>query len=108
NYDNQIHELLNRFSNEQTKVYVIGNQQTFWDKIAGTQKNELQLILGEIMVNMNKHSGASSVVLRFKQEGNIAHIYYTDNGIGFPGIFEFGNGLKNTVSRINSLNGEVN
>jgi signal transduction histidine kinase len=106
-YDNQVHELLNDFTNEQTKVFVVGNQPSFWDRVTGSQKHELLLILSEIMVNMKKHSRANSVVIRFTNENNIGFIYYNDNGRGFPSRLEFGNGLKNTVSRIKSLNGEI-
>ena len=107
-YDNQVHELINDYTNEQTKVFVVGNQPSFWNKITGNQKTELLLVLNEIMVNMKKHSGANSVVIRFMQENNKGYIYYSDNGRGFSPAFKFGNGLKNTVSRIKSLKGEIN
>lgn len=107
-YDSQIHELFDDFTNEQTDVIAVGNQQTFWDKVTEGQKSELLLVLSEMMVNMKKHSGANSVVVRFTQDSNNGFIYYNDNGRGFPPDFEHGNGLKNTVSRIKSLNGEVN
>jgi len=106
-YDKQIHSLLNEFTNEQTKVFVVGNQQLFWNKVTGLQKNELLLTLREIMTNMKKHSGAGNVVIRFKGENNIGTIHYSDDGKGFPSDLEYGNGLRNTVNRIKSLNGEI-
>lgn len=107
-YDKQIHALLNDFTKGKTKVFVVGNQQIFWDKVTGFQKNELLLILREIMINMKKHSGANNVVIRFKEENKTGYIYYSDNGKGFPSDTEFGNGLNNTVNRIKSLNGQIN
>lgn len=107
-YDKQVHQLLNSFANEHTNVFVIGNQQTFWGKITPSQKHELQLVLDELMINMQKHSQAKNVVIRFEQENDTAFIHYKDDGVGFrPGI-EFGNGLNNTVSRIKSLKGQIN
>jgi signal transduction histidine kinase len=106
-YDKQIHQLLNSFTNEHTKVFAVGNQQTFWNKITASQKHELQLVLNEIMINMQKHSGAKNVVIHFKQENKAGFINYKDDGVGFRTGVEFGNGLNNTVSRIRSLNGQI-
>jgi signal transduction histidine kinase len=107
-YDTQIHRILNSFANEQIKVIVVGNQPIFWINIIESQKHELQLILNEIMINMRKHSQAKNVVIVFKQEDNKGFITYKDDGMGFRSDFEFGNGLNNTVSRIKSINGEIN
>lgn len=107
NYDSQIHELFNNFATEQTEVYVVGNQPTFWSRITGFQKNELLLVLKELLVNMKKHSGAKNVSVVFRQEYNRAFIVYKDDGTGFPVAVEFGNGLRNTVNRIHSLKGEI-
>jgi signal transduction histidine kinase len=106
--DKEIHQLLISFANEHTKVIVVGNQQIFWTKITAFQKNELQLVLNEIMINMQKHSNAKNVVVQFKQENNTGFIKYKDDGKGFKDGAKFGNGLNNTVSRIRSLNGQVN
>jgi signal transduction histidine kinase len=107
-YDTQIHRILNSFANEQIKVIVVGNQPIFWINIIESQKHELQLILNEIMINMKKHSQAKNVVIVFKQQDNKGFITYKDDGVGFRSDFEFGNGLNNTVSRIKSINGEIN
>ncbi len=107
-YDKQVHDLLTAFANQQTKIIIVGNQQIFWSKISEFQKQELELILHEIMVNMKKHSQAKNVVLHFKQEHNTAIINYKDDGIGSNADRKFGNGLNNTVSRIKSLNGAIN
>jgi len=107
-YDNQVHQLLTSFANDQTKVIVVGNQPTYWNRISASQKHELQLVLNELMINMKKHSHAKNVVIVFKQEDNKGFINYKDDGVGFDSGSEFGNGLNNTVSRIKSLNGDVN
>lgn len=106
-YNKQIHNLLNNFTNNQTDVFVFGNQQPFWSRITASQKHELQLILNEIMVNMKKHSKAKKVSVVFRQENERGFIIYKDDGVGFSPGFELGNGLNNTVSRIKSLNGEI-
>ncbi|MFT3679785.1 MAG: ATP-binding protein [Ferruginibacter sp.] len=107
-YNNQVHHLLKTFSTDQTKVLVVGNQPPFWNRITGSQKIELELVLNEIMINMKKHSHAKNVSVIFKQEEGIALITYKDDGVGFPPGYTIGNGLKNTVSRIKSINGKVN
>ncbi|MCP9752369.1 ATP-binding protein [Ferruginibacter sp. HRS2-29] len=107
-YDAQIHELLNAFSNDDTSIFIVGNQPEFWSNISPVQKQELQLVLKELMVNMKKHSGAKNVVVQFKKQDGTAYIHYKDDGVGFPATETgWGKGLKNTVSRINSLNGKV-
>lgn len=107
-YNNKVHHLLNAFADGQTNVIIVGNNSTFWKRITGIQKHELQLILNEIMVNMKKHSQAKNVAIVFKQEDNKSFIIYKDDGLGFQPGFKFGNGLNNTVSRIKSIHGEVN
>lgn len=106
-YDKQIHDLLNEFTNEQTKVFAVGNQPVFWNRVTSVQKNQLLLILREIMTNMKKHSGAGNVVIKFKEDNNTGTINYSDDGKGFPADIEYGNGLHNTVNRIQSLNGDI-
>lgn len=106
-YDKQIHTLLNEFTNEQTRVFVVGNQPVFWNKVTGLQKNELLLVLREIMTNMKKHSGATNVVIKFKEENHTGTIHYNDDGKGFPADVKYGNGLHNTVNRIQSLKGDI-
>lgn len=108
NHDRQVHQLLNAYSDEQTNVIAVGNEPSFWSRINDSQKNELQLILNEMMINMKKHSEAKNVVIVFKADHNKAYISCKDDGVGFSPGFEFGNGLNNTVNRIKSLNGEVN
>ena len=107
-YDKQIPLLLTSFANKQTNVIIVGDQQIFLSKITGVQKHELYLVLNEIMINMKKHSCAKNVVIHFKTENNKGFINYKDDGVGFKDDQKFGNGLNNTVSRIKSLNGEVN
>ncbi len=105
---NQLHELLMGFDDEQTKVFIVGDMQSFRGRISTHQKDELQLVLTELMVNMKKHSRAKNVIVEFKQEDDKAIIHYKDDGIGFGPDPEFGNGMKNTVSRIQTLKGDVN
>lgn len=107
-HDQQVYGLLTSFANEQTKVIIAGDQQTFWRKINPVQKQELELVLNELMVNMKKHSRAKKVTILFKAEDNKALVTYQDDGIGFPPGLQQGNGLKHTVNRINSLHGDVN
>jgi tetratricopeptide (TPR) repeat protein len=107
-YDKQVHHLLTSFANEETRVIVVGNEEKFWNKVTAAQKHEIQFVLEELMINMQKHSRAKNVVIRFSQENGTAFINYKDDGVGIHPDIEYGNGLKNTVSRIKSLNGQFN
>lgn len=106
-HDRQVHDLINSFSDNNTRVFVVGNQPVFWNKFSPAQKQELLLILNELLVNMKKHSSAKKAAILFRMEEGFCFIYYKDDGVGFPVGMEYGNGLNNTVSRIKSMNGEV-
>ncbi|MBP7556855.1 MAG: hypothetical protein KA821_11345 [Chitinophagaceae bacterium] len=106
-HDRQVYQLIDSFSNADNNVFVIGNEPVFWNKISTAQKHELLLIINELLVNMKKHSGAKNAVIQFKIEKGTCFVSYKDDGIGFSAGMEFGNGLRNTVSRIKSMNGEV-
>lgn len=107
NFQETITALLKSFSCPSTKVLIAGNDKELWAKITDRVQNELKPILQELMINMQKHSGARNVLVQFAQEDNRLKIRYTDDGVGFPPNPHFGNGLTNTENRIKRSGGRV-
>lgn len=115
-YDNEPQEisffksitsLLKSFSSADIKVFIIGNDEAFWDSVSTLYQKEIFIICQELMINMAKHSQATEVVLRFEFVNQQFSLVYRDNGLGFEKKY-FGNGLTNTVSRIDRINGTIN
>jgi signal transduction histidine kinase len=106
-FNERLAGLVTAFATAATKVALAGNSKELWQQVTSAAQYEIENILQELMVNMKKHSRASSVAIRFEQEGKQLHIYYTDNGIGLDSGKPFGNGLNNTVSRITGLKGTL-
>jgi len=99
--------LLRSFASSETKVLIAGNQVALWKDLSTSVLNELKHVLQELMVNMTKHSGATTVVVRFERQKQHVLITYTDDGKGFPSDHQYGNGLANTENRIKELNGSL-
>lgn len=106
-FSEEISELIGSFNNENVKTYLAGNDKNIWFKVEETIKDEIYQIIRELLVNMKKHSKADRVVFRFERENDVIKIYYTDNGIGISGDVIHKNGLSSTVSRMESMNGEI-
>ena len=106
-FHQKIAELLKSFNSANTKVSVIGNNQELWRKADRKAKDEVWHILQELMVNMSKHSQATQVTLRFENAQENIYVLYEDNGIGMAQDKEFNNGLRNTETRIENLNGQL-
>lgn len=102
-----VQRLLSSYGNEERKVVTIGNSEVLWAEINQKVKSGLQPILQELMVNMDKHSGARNVLVRFEWEGKGLRVQYMDDGIGLQPDQPFGNGLTNTGNRIAGLGGRT-
>ncbi|WP_235833076.1 ATP-binding protein [Arcticibacter tournemirensis] len=103
----RIGDLLKSFGTENTKVLVVGNEQALWQRVGAEAKLELKYVLQEMMVNMQKHSRAANVVVKFEAKGDTCHITYIDDGIGIEPGTVHQNGLTNTGTRINSIRGRI-
>ncbi|NGM64219.1 tetratricopeptide repeat protein [Sphingobacterium sp. SGR-19] len=106
-YAQQITELLTSFANEQHKVLIVGNESQLWDDVNENVKTEIKHVLQELMVNMRKHSHTDQVIIRFEKTDAQLKIYYKDNGVGMKNVDSQGNGLKNTVSRMKNIEGQI-
>lgn len=106
-FHDKITELVSSFANDQIKVAIVGNSQNIWERVGPMTQYDIEHVLQELMVNMRKHSQASSVAIRFEREDDKIDIYYTDNGVGIKGTVSYKNGLTNTGNRINSLQGTI-
>lgn len=113
-YHEQVGDLIKSFANEHCKVLLVGNEPETWKGISKKNKQELLNGFQELMVNMSKHSMASTVLFKFERMNGFLLIQYSDNGIGVKNGLEgmdarsyYGKGLKNTVSRMESLNGQI-
>ncbi|MCY4779542.1 ATP-binding protein [Sphingobacterium sp. UT-1RO-CII-1] len=106
-YNEQIASLLRSFANDYRLVLIAGNEKNLWDRVAIASKEELLKVLQELMVNMVKHSRATHVVVRFEEDQNYLKVYYSDNGVGMTDKVAHGNGLMNTVSRIENIGGRI-
>jgi hypothetical protein len=107
-FQNFLKTMLASFNNETTTIIIKGIQKAGLTEIAREKQIEVYRILQELMVNMRKHSKASLVALTFKNDKNIFHIHYSDNGVGCDSAaLKFKNGLQNVETRIKSLNGTL-
>lgn len=102
-----IGNMLTSFSRPGTRVLLIGNDKVWWDAPNDGTKRELKEVLRELMINMDKHSGAANVVILFERADGDHSIRYTDDGVGFVRDQQFGNGLTNTGNRIRELGGRI-
>lgn len=93
---------------ENTRLILRGENSIPWNRLAPEKKISLYRVLQEMMINMNKHSKASLVALRFSEERNSLHIHYSDNGIGVSeNSLKSGNGVQNMENRIFSVKGKL-
>lgn len=102
-----ISELIASFTNETVKTFTAGNSPEIWESVPPTVKEEVYQMVRELMVNMKKHSQASHVAVKFDKINNTVEIQYKDNGIGISGDLIYKNGLRNTASRIEAINGTI-
>jgi signal transduction histidine kinase len=99
--------ILSAYGNADRKVAMIGNNQSLWSEVRQVVQQELKPILQELMINMDKHSGARNVLVRFDREGQGLLVQYQDDGVGMPAHQRFGNGLTNTGNRIAGMGGRI-
>ncbi|HEX7869890.1 MAG TPA: ATP-binding protein [Chryseobacterium sp.] len=107
NFKEKISNLIASFKNEEVNTFTAGNDEEIWENVSESTQTEIYQVIRELLVNMKKHSKASNVALRFEKINNIINIHYTDNGIGVSDELIFKNGLSNTVSRIENINGKI-
>lgn len=69
----------------------------------------LYRVIGELINNSMKHSGATLLTLGLTYADDTVTIDYSDNGKGFDtaAVLDTGMGLSNITSRIQSLKGTV-
>lgn len=103
----KIYSLINSFTSDHVKSFLTGNSQNLWNDVNKTVQNEVFQVIRELLVNMKKHSQASLVVFKFEKNNDLIHIQYKDNGIGILGDIIHGNGISNTVSRIEKIKGTI-
>jgi len=99
--------LLLSFGSAERKVLIMGNDKSLWAEVGQETKRVLEPVLQELMVNMDKHSEARNVVVRFEREGKGVVVLYMDDGVGLPVDVQFGNGLANTGNRISAMGGRI-
>ena len=108
-FETSLKALLTSFNSDKTSVIL---KDIFSSELAFIGKDkqiEIYRILQELMVNMQKHSEASLVVISFKHSKKDYFINYSDNGVGFElDKLDIKSGLQNVETRIQSLNGSIN
>ncbi len=107
-YENEILDLLNSYSNLSVKTVISDLDRIPWTTIAAHKKEELYLVLKELLTNMNKHSNADFYSVRFVKNNKNITINYFDNGIGVNlnnGISK--NGLFNAENRMKEIGGSI-
>ena len=106
-FNEKISKLVASFKNDEINTFTVGNQEETWENVTKSTQTEIYQIIRELLVNMKKHSEANNVVFKFEKINNLININYADNGIGISDELIFKNGLSNTVSRIENINGKI-
>ncbi|MBL7471346.1 sensor histidine kinase [Robertkochia sediminum] len=101
-----VSSLISQYRSRDTNILVRGLNTVKWELLEDYRQQTLYRVLQELLVNMRKHSGASLVVITFKQEGKKLQVSYKDNGKGLPGNrIPGGGGIENMESRLKQTGG---
>lgn len=106
-FHQEIKDLVGSFYSPHLKIVLVGSDEEFWVSISSTIKKELQVVLQELLVNMRKHSEATTVVLKFAKMNNLLRMEYKDNGVGLPAGFTPGKGMHHMDIRMKKLGGSL-
>lgn len=106
-FHEKLARLLLSFRSNRVSIDLTGNTDDFWNSISEEKRYELEQVLQELLVNMDKHSQATHVAFNFSMTANQAIITYKDNGIGLPQNVTFNNGLTSTGTRIENISGSI-
>jgi tetratricopeptide (TPR) repeat protein len=107
NFHEKIVDLLTSFATADIRVGHMGSTPDLWEQVNAQTKYEIEHILQELMVNMERHSKGSNVFVKFEQEDNHISLHYADDGIGISKGTQFNNGLTSTGNRIKSIHGTI-
>lgn len=107
-FTERISTMLNAFKNPSLRLAVEGNETELWQEVSLEVREQLLLVLQELMVNMSKHSKATQAYVGFTAKDDRLVLEYRDDGVGLDGRETAGKGMQNTVSRIEALNGTIN
>ncbi|RFZ92861.1 hypothetical protein D0C36_15835 [Mucilaginibacter conchicola] len=99
--------MLVSFGTERTRVLPDNCTKAFWEGTTDVVRQEVSLVLQELMVNMRKHSGATLVTVAFQRSGKACLVIYTDNGMGMPATSRKGNGISHTENRMSAIGGNI-
>ncbi|MFC0514603.1 ATP-binding protein [Mucilaginibacter angelicae] len=106
-FTERISTMLYAFKKQSLRLAVNGNEGELWQAVSLRVKEELLLVLQELMVNMSKHSKATQAYVGFYAKDGRLCLEYRDDGVGLAGKETAGKGMHNTVSRIEALNGTI-
>jgi signal transduction histidine kinase len=108
-YPGQLKLMIGSYADAGVNIIIKGLSKIEWDKVEPTKKIVVYRVLQELMVNMQKHSEATVVLIDFSPERKKVKIVYSDNGVGISGCPELklNNGLQNVENRMVSIGGTV-
>ncbi|WP_106790808.1 sensor histidine kinase [Aquimarina sp. Aq78] len=107
-YPEELNNMLQNYTQNGIQLIAIGFDRIDWDEMDKTIKITVYRVLQELMTNMQKHSQASLVKLRFSNPNDTLTINYSDNGVGVTEEhMQSKNGLRNTENRIRAIRGTL-
>tara|TARA_R110002012_G_scaffold201134_3_gene370109 strand:- start:3005 stop:4660 length:1656 start_codon:yes stop_codon:yes gene_type:complete len=104
-FNEQLNDLLLSYQTDTTAISTRNLASLDWKIVPTIKKETVYRVLQELMTNMKKHSGATAVLLNFRQQGKNISIAYTDNGKGCT--LKNKNGLQNAENRIQAIKGTI-
>ena len=104
-FNEQLNDLLLSYQTDTTAISTRNLASLDWKIVPTIKKETVYRVLQELMTNMKKHSGATAVLLNFRQQGKNISIAYSDNGKGCT--LKNKNGLQNAENRIQAIKGTI-
>ncbi len=104
----RLSEMLNSYSSEHQKVFIVGNDAEKWVNSSDIVQKEIYYVLREAMVNMVKHSRAKLTSIKIESLEKKISVKYTDNGIGISSSEKKStSGIRNMENRIAAIGGTI-